>query len=162
MTVHAFLLDGSDHVIKYWRGKGPEIPAGHIAASETDYSTVQTRLHIEGTEPAVLRWKYIAGALEEQPDTRPTGTWSQTAVDLDVGDPSGTVSLTLSVPINGPRVMTFTSGHRLRLNFVDGVTSLDIPTSVPFQSELSSSPNVRLLNRLRVRVLGNDIYPVRN
>lgn len=159
MSVTVFRLDGDDFVRSQARLKGPTPPPGHVAVSETDYQTVQNGgLRIQGTDK--LRWKYINGELEEQPDTRPTGVWSQTSIDADVGAAVVQVTLTLSPPVNGSRIFEFTSGHRLRLNFVAGVATLDLPTSKPFEAFLVSSPQVRLTNELRVRVLGNDIYPI--
>lgn len=159
MSAFAFKIDGSDFVRDWWSGRGPAAPIGLVLVSEADFNPVQAAgLYFEGT--VTLQWKYISGVLERQTDTRPTGTWSQTTVDLDVGDPAGQVTLTLSTTPTGTSIVEFNSGHRLRLQFVSGVATVDIPTGTPFGTRLDRSPTIRLLNSLRVRVLGNDIYPI--
>ena len=159
MAAFAFTLDGQDFARSLWSGKGPAIPSGQVSVSQSDYNTVQSAgLRFKGSPD--LRWKYIAGNLQEQTDGRPTGSWSSTQVDLDVGDPAGQVTLTLSTQPSGSSIVEFNSGHKLRLNFVFGVATVDIPTSIPFETRLSTSPTIRLTNQLRVRVLGDDLYPI--
>lgn len=159
MSAFAFKLDVDDHVKGWWSGRGPEIPTGQVEVTAADFNTVQTAgLRFDGS--AQLRWKYTSSVLVEQTDTRPSGIWSDTRVDLDIGDPPGQVTLTLSSTPNGSRIVEFDSGHRLRLTFVAGVTTVDIPTSTPFETVLGRSPTIRLTNALRIRVLGNDIYPI--
>ncbi len=154
-----FKLNNDDYVCATRRGPAPQggLPPNVVAVSETDYRLVERGMEIPGTGD--LRWKYIGGVLEEQTDTRPVGTWSATKIDLDIDDPPGSVQLNIG-SINGDRIIEFSSGHKLRLNFTAGVAQLDVPTNKPCEAVLDSSPQVRLTNRLRYRVLGNDLYPV--
>lgn len=103
-------------------------------------------------------WSYdvATSTLSAIPDIRLSGAWSQTTVNLAVGDPPVTVQLTLSASMNASRVLNFGAGS-MYLTFVDGVADVVIDTSAPLQANLEKCTDFRLTNALKIRVLDNRV-----
>lgn len=114
----------------------------------------------EGT--SIPRWHLdpATDTLTPRADTRVTGTWSRTVVDLAVGDPAPTVRLTLSESRNDSRrLVRFGGAHLMALTFVDGVADVVVSTDAPGRMRLSACKDFALTNGLDITIADNVIRP---
>lgn len=163
MTAYAFQTDDDDFVVQAWRGKGPEIPNGTLLGSEAQAAQINgsAGMYIAGSNNSLRRWKLTGatsgtfGTLTEQTDTRPTGAFSVTQVDLNVGDAPVNVTLTLSVDFTGQRIVEF-NGVRMRPTFTNGVATLRLSSTKAGERTYTSASDFRLTNSLRVRVMEDE------
>lgn len=146
----AFMLDGGVIVGRQSIPYGGDIPPGWVQVPRAAFDASKVDKYLPGT--TLSAWRWTGSALERVADTRPVVTWGQTSVDVAQGDPSPSVTLTIDTGETGMRLIAFSGGDPVAVDFVGGVATVDVPTVNPGERTWNTAPEVRFANALTARI----------
>jgi len=164
MKYHVKLSPGNDVITAGWLSDDGEVLPPLTEVTEAVYHKILDRAQGEwiGDGSKELRWNYDGSDVTENPDTRPTGTWSTTLIEAQEGDTITDAILTVSdTGWNGPMVLSF-AGRRAGVTFTNGQARIAVNTSLTATEptrdySFGQCAEVRLTNKLRIIVAPTDL-----
>lgn len=146
----------------HWAGPGPSIPASTAEVecrevTEAEHKQIATALRWPQGPP---RWRVTnGGQVQEIPDPRPIVRFTPTQIELDVGDPPGQVLMevvdsngNVRTNVNVTRRVPLTQNKRIRLTFVNGATTVTVPTGAPRRFVIDNNEHFQVVAPLFVEV----------
>ena len=156
---YALVCDDLGVVVGRWSGGGPGVPASRpgrnvLACTQAQHAQAAINRYEQGEH----RWSFDGSVLTEIPDARPIVRFTPDLVELDVGDPAGQVLMEVvdengdvRTNINLTRRVPL-AGRRLRLTFVNGATTINVPTGQARDVTITSNRLFRVVAPLEIHV----------
>lgn len=156
MTKYAARLDGDGYVVTTWTGADKhDIPAGKVEITQAEAEMIKGKKTHQGSN--IPKYKRVSGDIIEEADPREVGTWSEEEVEMEVGDPSEDVQLTLSSSYTGSDYEIIDNHGRIYSpDFTNGVATLTFTSDVPGEIEFEKSNDIRFADKLKVKIKGGD------
>ena len=111
------------------------------------------------------RWRMTPGGqVQEITDSRPIVRFTPDTVELTVGDPPGQVLMevvdengNVRTNVNTTRRVRLTEQKSIRLTFVNGATTVNVPTNAPRTFVVGDNAQFRVVAPLTVEVDDNEL-----